>query len=531
MTDRLRWSSIPALVRDSAVRFGDLEVIAEGDRRLTFAELADAMTRSARATIAAGLGPGDRAAIWAPNSWEWICVALGVLAAGGVVVPVNTRFKGEEARFVLEKSGARVLFTVNGFLGVDYAAVLEAAGRPATLATIVTLRGEPSSGAMAWAEFLAAGEATDPESVTEREAALTPGDLSDLMFTSGTTGRPKGVMTTHGQSLQVFVEYNAHLGIRTGDRYLVVNPFFHTFGYKAGVISAIISGGTVVPVAVFDVPAVLALIEAERITVLPGPPTVLSSILDHPDRDRFDLSSLRLTVTGAATVPVELIRRLRAETTFETILTAYGLTETSAVVSVCNHDDDIDIVANWSGHPIPHVEVKIVDLAGQELPRGQPGEVWVRGYNVTRGYWDEPEQTAAAIDPDGWLHTGDVGVMNDHDYLRITDRIKDMFIVGGFNAYPAEIENLLLGDDRIAQVAVVGAPDPRLGEVGMAFVVARPGATIEPEEVIAFAREVMANFKVPRYVEIVDGLPTTASGKVLKRDLRSRAAELVASRP
>jgi acyl-CoA synthetase (AMP-forming)/AMP-acid ligase II len=519
------WVSAPRLVEDSARRFGELEALRDGDLRITYADLPAAMYRSARAAMAAGLRPGDRAAIWAPNRATWVLAALGIQAAGGVLVPINTRFKGDEAAWVLGKSGARLLFTVNGFLDTDYVALLRASGAelPA-LETTVVLEGDPPEETIGWGEYLARGEAVPEADARERAAAITSDDLADILFTSGTTGRPKGAMTTHGQNLRAFEVYTTALGLRAGDRYLIVNPFFHSFGYKAGWLSSIMRGATILPHAVFDVPTVLERVERERVTVLPGPPTLLQGILDHPDRDRYDLSSLRLTVTGSASVPVELIKRLQAETTFETILTGYGLTETSAVVSVCSHDDDPETIANWSGRAIPDIEVKVVDDDGHELPRGEPGEVWVRGYNVTPGYWEEPEQTAATIDTDGWLHTGDIGVMNDRDYVKITDRKKDMFIVGGFNAYPAEIENMLLGFDKVAQVSVVGVPDARLGEVGMAFVVPRAAATLTPEEVVAWSREHMANFKVPRAVEIVDELPLNASGKVLKYELRARGA-------
>jgi HIP---CoA ligase len=519
------WVSAPRLVEDAARRFADLEALRDGDLSIAYADLPAAMYRSARAAIAAGLRPGDRAAIWAPNRATWVLAALGVQAAGGVLVPINTRFKGDEAAWVLGKSGARLLFTVNGFLDTDYVALLRSTGAdlPA-LETTVVLEGDPPAGTIGWEEYLARGESVPEGDARSRAAAITSDDLADILFTSGTTGRPKGAMTTHGQNLRAFEVYTAALGLRSGDRYLIVNPFFHSFGYKAGWLSSIMRGATILPHAVFDVPTVLERVERERVTVLPGPPTLLQGILDHPDRDRYDLSSLRLTITGSASVPVELIKRLQAETTFETILTGYGLTETSAVVSVCSHDDDPETIANWSGRAIPDIEVKVVDDDGRELPRGEPGEVWVRGYNVTPGYWEEPEQTAATIDADGWLHTGDIGIMNDRDYVRITDRKKDMFIVGGFNAYPAEIENMLLGFEKIAQAAVVGIPDDRLGEVGMAFVVPRAGAELTPDEVVAWSREHMANFKVPRAVEIVDAFPLNASGKVLKYELRERGA-------
>jgi len=313
------------------------------------------------------------------------------------------------------------------------------------------------------------------------------------------------------------------VGLRQGDRYLVVNPFFHAFGYKAGWLACLLRGATVLPHAVFDVPAVFARIARERISVLPGPPTLYQSILAHPERASADLASLRLAVTGAAAIPVELIHRMRAELGFETVITGYGLTECCGIVSMCRFDDDPETIATTSGRAIPGIEVRCVGKDGREVPRGEPGEVIVRGYNVMRGYFEDPAETAKTIDADGWLHTGDVAVMDARGYLRITDRIKDLFIVGGFNCYPAEIENLMLANDGLAQVAVIGVPDERLGEVGMAYVVPRPGATVTPEALIAWCRAQMANYKVPRYVELVESLPMNASGKVTKYVLRERA--------
>jgi acyl-CoA synthetase (AMP-forming)/AMP-acid ligase II len=313
--------------------------------------------------------------------------------------------------------------------------------------------------------------------------------------------------------------------LREGDRYLVVNPFFHTFGYKAGFLSAIMRGATTIPHAVFEPASVMQRVEEERATVLPGPPTLYQSILNSPEREKYDLSSLRLAVTGAAVVPVELIKRMRSELSFETILTAYGLTEATGVVTMCNPGDDAETIARTSGCAIPGTEVEVVDADGNALPPGTPGEVVVRGYNVMKGYFEDPGETRKAIDERGRLHTGDVGVMDERGYLRITDRTKDMFIVGGFNAYPAEIENELLAHEAIAQAAVVGAPDERLGEVGVAFVVPRAGKGVDPLQVVAWSRDRMANYKVPRRVVVVDALPMNASGKVLKYELRERARE------
>lgn len=522
MRGDLEWGTVPRLVRSAAERFGSQEALVDGDTRLSFAELSAAVDGAAAAVVAAGLEPGERAAIWAPNIGEWVIAALGVLAAGGVVVPVNTRFKGEEAAYVLKASGARLLFTVQGFLGTDYPAMLNGLDLP-QLDRIVILRGESEAGT-GWGDFLAAATPAHAAEAERRAGALGPDDVSDLIFTSGTTGRPKGVITTHGQTLRVFEEWASIVGLAEGDRYLIVNPFFHTFGFKAGFLACLMKGATIVPHPVFDVPTVLARVAEERITMLPGPPTLHQSILDHPDRGNFDLSSLRLCVTGAAVIPVEMIHRMRNELTYETIVTGYGLTESTGVVAMCRPTDDPETIATTSGRAISGTEVRVVDDKGNELTRGQPGEIVVRGYNVMAGYFQDDAATAGVIDADGWLHTGDIGTMDERGYLCITDRKKDMFIVGGFNAYPAEIENALLGHAQVAQVAVVGIPDDRMGEVGMAFVVPRPGPAPTPSDLIAWSKEHMANYKVPRRVEIVDTLPLNASGKVLKHELRARAA-------
>ncbi|MEZ5144964.1 MAG: FadD3 family acyl-CoA ligase [Acidimicrobiales bacterium] len=529
----LEFGTTPKLVLAQAAHLGDHPAVVDGDTVITFAGLADRVLDAARAMVAAGLQPGDRASIWAPNVWEWIVAALGLHAAGGVLVPLNTRFKGAEAAYVLGKSSARLLFTVTDFLDTDYVELLRAAaggpveGRPIgglpALEQIVVLRGAVAEAASSFGAFLERGGDVDPAEAHERAAAVAPEDLSDILFTSGTTGQPKGVMTAHAQNLRAFRDWAAVVGLRHGDRYLVVNPFFHAFGYKAGILASLMTGATLYPQLVFDVPQVMQRVVDEQITMLPGPPTLYQTILHHPDLATFDMTSLRLAVTGAAAIPVELIVQMREKLGFETIITGYGLTEACGIATMCRYDDDPETIATTSGRAIPDVEVRCVGDDGAEVARGEPGEVVVRGYNVMHGYFDEPEETAATIDADGWLHTGDIGVMDERGYLRITDRLKDMFIVGGFNAYPAEIENLMLAHDGIAQVAVIGVPDERMGEVAMAFVVPRPDATVDPDEVIGWCRERMANYKVPRRVAVVDELPLNATGKVLKFELRARA--------
>jgi acyl-CoA synthetase (AMP-forming)/AMP-acid ligase II len=527
------WGTIPRLVRSSASRFPTREAIVDVDAgiTLTFPQLAAAAHDAARAFLAHGIEPGDRVAVWAPNLWEWVVAAIGAQSAGAVLVPLNTRFKGREAAYILGRARVRALLTVSGFLDTDYVALLREAvdvgEELPDLQTIAVLRGDAPAGTIGWTDFVARGDVVTSEEAEDRAQQVQPDALSDILFTSGTTGNPKGVMCTHAQTLRAYRDWSEVTGLREGDRYLIVNPYFHAFGYKAGWLASLVMGATNLPHAVFDAAAVLERVPRDRISVLPGPPTLYQTILNHPDRDRHDLSSLRLSVTGAAAIPVELILRMRSELTFETIITGYGLTESCGIATMCRYDDDPETIATTSGRAIPGVEVQVVDGHGQEVPRGEPGEVVVRGYNVMLGYLDDPDETAATIDADGWLHTGDVGVMDSRGYLRITDRTKDMFIVGGFNAYPAEIENLMLRHEAVAQVAVVGVPDDRMGEVGLAFVVLRPGASATPDEIVEWCRAEMANYKVPRRVELVDELPLNATGKVLKYQLREQGTKLV----
>lgn len=527
--------TIPRLVADSAIRHAGIPAIEreDGRRGLDFADLGREAERAARAFLAAGLAPGDRVAIWAPNCPEWILAAIGLQSVGGVLVPLNTRFKGGEAAYILNKSRARLLVTVGEFLGTRYLDLLANEDLP-HLERRIDLFAPAKEGARApgatkssapqsWADFLASGESVAPEVARERALAVRPDDLADILFTSGTTGQPKGVMCTHEQVLRGYASWTEVVGLRRGDRYLVVNPFFHAFGYKSGWLACILRGATCLPHAVFDVPAVLARVARDRISMLPGPPTLYQSILMHPDRQQFDLSCLRLAVTGAAAIPVELVRRMREELGFETVVTGYGLTEACGIATMCRSTDDPETIATTAGRAIDDVEVRCVDPDGKEVPRGSAGEVVIRGYNVMKGYFEDEAQTRETIDREGWLHTGDIGVMDAQGNLRITDRMKDMFINGGFNCYPAEIESILYAHPDVGQAAVIGIPDERMGEVGMAFVVPRPGATPTPESIIAWSREHMANYKVPRRVAIVDALPLNASGKVQKFLLREQA--------
>jgi acyl-CoA synthetase (AMP-forming)/AMP-acid ligase II len=530
--------TLPTVLAEAVERHADRTAVIDGETRLTYTELGAEVDRLQRALIAAGVERGDRVCVWSPNTYHWIVAALALHSAGAVLVTLNTRFTGQEAFDILERTATRVLFLPDRFLGNDYLETLRAApsatgegspvpGLPALEQVVrVPIEGgrEPAEpGVSTWEELRArAGEVDDATAAARREA-VGPEDISDILFTSGTTGRPKGAMSAQRQTLAVAEAWADCAEVSDSDVYMIIAPFFHTFGYKAGWVVCLLRGATMLPVITFDLDAVVDTIERDKVTIVPGPPTIFQTLLAYPGREARDLSSLRLAVTGSAVVPVTLVERMQSELDFELVITAYGLSE-AVVVTMCRSGDDPATIAHTSGAPTAEFEVRIVGDDGAVLPAGESGEIQLRGPNVMLGYLDDPEATRKAIEPDGWFHTGDVGHLDDRDYLTITDRLKDMLTVGGFNVYPAEVENAILGLDGVVECAVVGAPDERLGEVGRAYIVGKPGHTLEPEAVIAACRERLANFKVPRAVEIVDDLPHNAAGKVLKTELRARAA-------
>ncbi|MFI0977277.1 FadD3 family acyl-CoA ligase [Streptomyces sp. NPDC021093] len=512
----------------AALAFGPREALVCDEVRWSFAELRDRVRAAARAAIAHGIEPGDRFAVWAPNSPAWIVAALGAVSVGAVLVPLNTRYRAGEAADIVRRSGCTVLFAERGFLGTDHVAMLRDSGEDlGGLRSTVVLREaglDSLAGTTSWAEFLAAGESVPDEVRARRAAAVRPDDLSDIQYTSGTTGRPKGVMTSHHQTVSVFDAWAEAVTLSEGDRYLLISPFFHTFGYKAGIVACLLRGATIVPEEVYDADRALRRIADERISVLTGAPSIFHGLLTHPRRTEFDLSSLRMAGTGAANIPTGLIDDIRNVLGARDVFAAYGLTESTGVVTVCPVDSPTETLRRSVGRAIPGVEVRVVGPDGTPLPTGQQGEVVTRGHHVTRGYLDDPAATAAAIDTDGWLHTGDVGVLDENGYLTLTDRLKDMYVVGGFNAYPAEVENTLRAHPAISDAAVVGTPDERLGEVGVAFLVpAADGGLPGAEALTAWTRQRLANFKVPRRFVPLDALPRNAAGKVLKNELRALA--------
>ena len=527
MTDAANKLTLPQIVQSAIDTYGDKvaikEQVAGKPVEITFNQLNDLRWQAAKAFHSLGIVKGDRVAIWAPNVSEWIVASIGLQSLGAVLVPLNTRMKGSEAADIINRSGAKILLTLPEFQAapnsvIRYLDLLTDEELPGLQYKIV-LRGE-AEGVISWNDFLNKSEAIDQDYVEAISKEISPDDTMDMLFTSGTTGKPKGVMCAHEQNIRTVSAWADTVGLRDDDNYLIINPFFHSFGYKAGWLACLIKGAKILPVLSFDLDAVLRQIAEDKVSMLPGPPTIYQSILALPNREDYDLSSLRLAVTGAAAVPVELVKRMRSELNFETVVTAYGLTETCGFVSICRPEDDAEIIATTSGRAMDGVEVKCVDAEGSEVPRGEAGEIWVRGYNVMQGYFDNEAATKETMTEDGWLKTGDIGVMDDNGYIDITDRIKDMLISGGFNVYPAEIENGISSIDGVVQVAVIGVPDERMGEIGKAFIVKTGDADLTEEKVISWCKSNMANYKVPRSVQFIDAMPINASGKILKTELR-----------
>ncbi|MFI6870542.1 FadD3 family acyl-CoA ligase [Nocardia sp. NPDC050406] len=507
----------PLALHAAAATYGDAPAVGDGDVRLSWSQLLDSVRETARALMARGIERGDRVGIWAPNTHHWVTALLATHYVGATIVPLNTRYVADEAADVLERVHAKALFVAGEFLGRDRLAELRAAAPELAIGTVIVIpvEGEaPVENAIAWSELGKVAEAVSLAEVIARAESVAPDDLSDILFTSGTTGRSKGVLIAHRQLLGSARAWADCATLNSSDRYLIVPPFFHSFGYKAGIIACLVTGASMIPQATFDVPETMRLVQDERITVLTGPPTIYQTILEHPARHDADLSSLRVAVTGAATVPVVLIERMREELRFDVVLTAYGQTESGGFGTMCRPEDSAETIANTCGRAIADVEIKLADN----------GELLIRSYQVMRGYLNDPKATAETIDADGWLHTGDVAVIDERGYMKVTDRLKDMYISGGFNVYPAEVEQAMARLDGVAETAVIGVPDERMGEVGKVYVVRKPGAELTTEDVLAHAKTLLANFKVPRYVEFRDQLPYSAAGKVLKRLLREEKA-------
>ncbi len=494
-------------------------------RRWTYAQMRADVDTLALGLAAAGVEKGDRVGIWAPNVAEWTLVQYATAKLGVLLVNINPAYRTHELEYVLNQAGIALLVAAPSFKSSDYAAMIkEVRPRCAALREVVLL-GTPE-----WDALVAAGKRGDRAELARLQTELSPDDPINIQYTSGTTGFPKGATLSHHNILNNGFFIGRLCGYTPADRVCIPVPFYHCFGMVLGNLAATTAGATmVIPGPGFDPRATLTAVQQERCTSLYGVPTMFIAELNDPDFASFDLTSLRTGIMAGSPCPVEVMKQVVERMGMTEVTICYGMTETSPVSTQTRPDDSLDRRVSTVGRVHPHVEVKIVDPAtGLTLPRGAPGELCTRGYSVMLGYWDEPEKTAEAIDRARWMHTGDIGVMDDEGYVNITGRIKDMVIRGGENVYPREIEEFLYTHPDILDAQVIGVPDARYGEELCAWVKLRPGAPeLTAETVREFSAGKLAHYKVPRYVVVVDEFPMTVTGKVRKVEMREKSVSLL----
>jgi acyl-CoA synthetase (AMP-forming)/AMP-acid ligase II len=522
--DRLAMSeTIPQLSREAAARFGDRPaLIAPDGASLSFRGLDALADRVSAALLADGMAAGERVAIWAPNCFEWIAAAIGIQRVGGVMIPLYFRFHAAEVAGILARAKASYLVCSS-----DLARQLRASDTAAIRRIVVVEErpGETEGREIGWSAFLKAGDRVGEDALRAREAGVGGETVSDIMFTSGTTGQPKGAVFTHRSSVaaaRIMQDYN---GAGEADCFCPMGSFAHVGGYKQGWVTGLASGASVAWGDAFDPGAVLDLIARLGITIMPAAPITWQGVLDYPRRGDFDIAHFRFAATGGTMIPPELVRRLNAELDVTQVGTGYGMTETCGMNAYTRRGDPPDKVARTAGMAAPDTEIRIVGADGRDLAAGENGEILIRNPRQLIAYLDDPEATRAAVDEDGWFHSGDVGNVDAEGYLAITDRLKDMYIINGLNVYPAEIERTLELLGGVQQCAVIGVSEPVKGEVGAAFVVRAPGSSLSEGAVVDWCRQRLASFKVPKSVVFVDDLPRNLMGKVLKNELRTAIRE------
>ena len=532
--------TIGSLLDDIACRFPDNDALVYPERglRYSYAQFNEVCSRVAKGLLKLGVKKGDHLSIWAYNVPEWVILQFATARIGAVLVTINTAYKSAELEYVLQQSDSTTLFMVRSFKDTDYVKTLTdvipalAASEPGNLQhgklpflkNVVFIGQDTPAGMMNFEQIITLGAEVPDAELAAVEATLDCHETINMQYTSGTTGFPKGVMLTHANIINNGFNIGECMKFTEKDRLCIPVPFFHCFGCVLAVLACVTHGSTMVPVEIFDPLKVLQTIEAEKCTAVHGVPTMFIAELEHPDFRKFDLSSLRTGIMAGSPCPIEVMKRVIRDMHASEITIAYGQTESSPVITQTRTDDPIELRVATVGRALPDVEVKIVDIeTNATLPPGKQGELCTRGYLVMKGYYKMPEETARAIDSEGWLHTGDLAIMDENGYCKITGRIKQMIIRGGENIYPREIEEFLYTHPKVSDVQVYGVPDKKYGEQVMAAIIVKQGMTMTEEEVWEFCKDRIANYKIPKYVKFVEGYPMTASGKIQKFKLREMA--------
>ncbi|WP_420620640.1 AMP-binding protein [Candidatus Poriferisocius sp.] len=499
----------------------DALISVEQGLRFTYREFAAAVDAAAAGLMALGVQVGDRVGIWSPNCAEWVLVQYATARIGSILVTINPAYRVAELEYVLNQSGISVLVAAESFSHSDYRGMIEKVRDRVPAQQVVYLQTSD------WEDLLVAGQTVSAEQLEERSAGLLPDDPINIQYTSGTTGFPKGATLSHRNILNNGFFVGEACGYTAADRVCIPVPFYHCFGMVLGNLACTTHGAAiVVPSAGFDAAASLRACEQERCTSLYGVPTMFIAELGEPELDNYNLSSLRTGIMAGSPCPVEVMKQVVDRMNMTEVTIAYGMTETSPVSTQTSADDSLDMRVSTVGRAHPHVEVRIVNPdTGEIVPRGQAGEFMTRGYSVMLGYWDDEARTAEAVDDEGWMHTGDLAVMDDDGYINIVGRIKDMIIRGGENVYPREIEEYLYRHPDVVEVQVVGVPDARYGEEIMAWVQLRDGASLDAEDIKKFCRGQIAHYKIPRYIKFTDEFPMTITGKIQKYLMRKQSIE------
>ncbi|SDM82439.1 fatty-acyl-CoA synthase [Fictibacillus solisalsi] len=515
-----------ALASHEAVVYSTLGI------RYSYQEFYELTEKVAKGLMALGVRKGDHIAVWATNVPEWILLQFGSARAGAVLVTVNTSYQQNELEYLLKQSDAKALFLIEGFKDTSYVQMAQSIQVKKEqfpyLEKLIFMGNEAQDNMLSWEEMLNAGEAVSDDDLAQREQSLHPDDVINMQYTSGTTGFPKGVMLTHNNIMGNAHRLAAAMKLSSEDRLCIPVPFFHCFGCVIGTLTAVSAGATMVPVVQFNPKEVLETVEKEKCTALHGVPTMFIAELNHDDFERYDLRSLRTGVMAGSTCPIEVMKSVINKMGMSEITIAYGQTETSPVFTQTVPDDPIEKRVETVGKPHSGVEVKVIDpVTGNLLKAGMQGELCTRGYHVMKGYYKMPEATANAIDSEGWLHTGDLAVMDNDGYVAITGRLKDMIIRGGENIYPREVEEFLYSHPSILDVQVIGIPDKKYGEKVAACVQLKEGQQLTKEELVDYCHGKISKFKIPEHIFIMKDYPMTASGKIQKYKLREEAQRLM----